>query len=171
MFAVTHTHTHLTGGDCLNVGCVPSKALLRAAAVAAQVRNTEFLAEFGVSISGTVDIDFGKVMERMRRLRAQIADNDSAKRFTQKMGVDVFFGHGKFTGKSEVEVNGQRLKFMKCIIATGGSPRLPAIDGLRDAYTGQSQTAPRILTNESVFNLTELPESFAVIGTYVSQRV
>ncbi|EGD80540.1 mercuric reductase [Salpingoeca rosetta] len=155
----------LMGGDCLNVGCVPSKALLHAAAVVAQMRNTKELADLGISVSGTVDVDFGKVMERMRRLRAEIADNDSAQRFTQKLGVNVYLGRAKFTGKREVVVNDDvHLKFQKCVIATGGSPRLPAIDGLSDAYQAQNPEHPLILTNESIFNLTELPARLGVIG-------
>jgi pyruvate/2-oxoglutarate dehydrogenase complex dihydrolipoamide dehydrogenase (E3) component len=75
--------SHLLGGDCLNVGCVPSKALLRCAKTAAAARNA---AAFGVMIDGVISVDFGVVMERMRRLRARIAPNDSAKRYTEKLG-------------------------------------------------------------------------------------
>ncbi|HZI32769.1 MAG TPA: FAD-dependent oxidoreductase, partial [Candidatus Binatia bacterium] len=82
------------GGDCLNVGCVPSKAIIRAARAAASVREA---AEFGVNVPAGTTVDFGKVMERMRRLRAGISPHDSAKRFSG-LGVDVFLGAGKFTG-------------------------------------------------------------------------
>src|SRR5215468_3094821 len=86
---------HLMGGDCLNVGCVPSKALLRCARAAADVRCA---GEFGVVVSTNMHIDFAAVMERMRRLRASISPNDSAERF-RGLGVDVFFGDARFAGR------------------------------------------------------------------------
>ncbi|MGD9311001.1 MAG: FAD-dependent oxidoreductase, partial [Desulfosarcina sp.] len=86
---------HLLGGDCLTVGCVPSKLLLRCAKAAAAVRNAS---EFGVKISGDVSVDFGYVMERLRRLRSDIAPVDSAQRYSEKLGVDVYIGKGRFTG-------------------------------------------------------------------------
>ena len=89
--------SHLLGGDCLTVGCVPSKALLRCAKAAAAVRDSSV---FGVKVNGDVSVDFGLVMERMRRLRAGIAPVDSAQRYSEKLGVDVFIGKGKFTGNN-----------------------------------------------------------------------
>jgi pyruvate/2-oxoglutarate dehydrogenase complex dihydrolipoamide dehydrogenase (E3) component len=144
--------SHLLGGDCLTVGCVPSKLLLRCAKAAAAVRNA---GEFGVKISGDVTVDFGSVMERMRRLRASIAPVDSAERYSRKLGVDVFIGKGRFTGKNTVEVNGQTLTFAKAVVATGGTAVVPNIPGLRQAP---------YLTNASIFNLTELPARLGVIG-------
>ncbi len=144
--------SHLLGGDCLNVGCVPSKALLRCAKAAAAVRDA---AAFGVKVEGRVSVDFGSVMERMRRLRAGIAPNDSAKRFTEKLGVDVFLGQGKFTGKNTIEVNGKTLTFSKAVVATGGTAAIPNIPGLKQAP---------YLTNATIFNLTHLPERLGVIG-------
>ena len=82
----------LMGGDCLNVGCVPSKGVIRAARVAAAVRDAE---SFGVEVPQGVGFDFGKAMQRMRRLRAQISPNDSAQRFAE-MGIDVYFGKASF---------------------------------------------------------------------------
>ncbi len=145
--------SHLLGGDCLNVGCVPSKALLRCARAAAAVRNA---AEFGVRIDGPVTVDFGAVMERMRRLRAHIAPNDSARRFSDELGIDVFIGRGTFTGHNTVEVDGQTLTFAKAVVATGGSAAVPPIPGLKDAP---------YLTNATIFNLTSLPRRLGVIGT------
>src|SRR5436190_14881725 len=84
---------HLLRGDCLNVGCVPSKAIIAAARAAAVARDG---APFGVRVSG-VDVDFAAVMARMRRLRAEIAPHDGAERF-KGLGVDVFLGDGRFTG-------------------------------------------------------------------------
>jgi pyruvate/2-oxoglutarate dehydrogenase complex dihydrolipoamide dehydrogenase (E3) component len=144
--------SHLLGGDCLNVGCVPSKALLRCAKAAAAARNA---AAFGVKIDGVISVDFGAVMARMRRLRARIAPNDSAKRLTEKLGVDVFLGKGKFTGRDTIEVNGRTLTFAKAVVATGGTAAIPNIPGLMQAP---------YLTNATIFNLTELPARLGVIG-------
>ncbi|MGM0557770.1 MAG: FAD-containing oxidoreductase [Myxococcota bacterium] len=143
---------HLMGGDCLNFGCVPSKALLRCARAAADVRNAS---QFGVHIDGEVRIDFGQVMERLRDIRAKISHHDSAERFARELGVDVFIGHGEFTGPDTVEVEGTELTFAKACIATGGSPGAPPIPGLEDA--------PHF-TNMDLFNLTERPPRFGVIG-------
>ena len=82
----------LLGGDCLNVGCVPSKALIRSAHAVANVRDA---AECGIRVRGNVYTDFGAVMERMRRLRADISPHDSAARFTE-LGIDVFLGDAHF---------------------------------------------------------------------------
>ena len=141
----------LMGGDCLNVGCVPSKSIISSARVAADVRDA---AEFGVHVPEGVRTDFASVMNRMRRLRADISPHDSAKRF-QKMGIDVYLGHGRFTGTETVEVGGATLRFCKAVIATGARASAPPIPGLSDVD---------YLTNETVFSLTELPESIAVIG-------
>ncbi len=140
------------GGDCLNFGCVPSKALLRAGRAAAAVRDA---GEFGVHVPDGTRVDFGQVMERMRRLRAAIAPNDSARRF-QDLGVDVFLGAGRFVDPHAVEVGGERLNFTKAVIATGARAAAPPIEGLEQV---------RYLTNETVFSLTELPRRLAVIGT------
>jgi pyruvate/2-oxoglutarate dehydrogenase complex dihydrolipoamide dehydrogenase (E3) component len=142
---------HLMGGDCLNVGCVPSKALISASRVAASVRNA---AEFGVQVPDGVRIDFAKVMERVRRLRTAIAPNDSAQRFSG-LGVDLFLGDGRFVGCHTVEVAGKRLEFKKAVIAAGARAAAPPIEGLSNAP---------YLTNETVFSLTELPRRLAVIG-------
>ena len=144
---------NLMGGDCLNVGCVPSKALIRAARSAADVRAAA--ADYGVKLpDGLVAVDFPKVMERMRRLRARISDNDSAQRF-RSQGVDVFIGKATFTGRDRIEVGDKTLRFSKAVIATGARPAAPPIPGLEE--TGY-------LTNETVFSLTELPRRLIVIG-------
>jgi pyruvate/2-oxoglutarate dehydrogenase complex dihydrolipoamide dehydrogenase (E3) component len=149
---VALVESHLLGGDCLNVGCVPSKALLRCAKAAAAVRDA---GRFGVNISGDVSVDFGYVMERMRRLRAEISPADSAERYTDQLGVDLFMGRGAFTGRNSIEVNGKTLTFAKAVIATGGTAAVPNIPGL---------DAVPYLTNGTVFNLTELPKRLGVIG-------
>jgi len=142
---------HLMGGDCLNVGCVPSKAIIRAARAAAAVREA---AGFGVNVPTGLTVDFGKVMERMRRLRADISPHDSAKRFSE-LGVDVFLGAGKFADLDAIEVGGQTLRFAKAVIATGARAAAPPIPGLKDVP---------YLTNETLFSLTELPKRFGIIG-------
>ncbi|HWP66865.1 MAG TPA: mercuric reductase [Candidatus Limnocylindria bacterium] len=141
---------HLLGGDCLNVGCVPSKALIAAARAAADARAA---GAFGVRV-GAVEVDFPAVMERMRRLRAEIAPHDGAERFT-KLGIDVFLGEGRFTSPTTVEVDGRRLEFARAVVATGGRAAPLPIPGLNEAG---------YLTNETVFSLTELPRRLAVIG-------
>ena len=141
----------LLGGDCLNVGCVPSKAIISAARVAATVRDA---AQMGVNVADGWQVNFAEVMQRMRRLRASISPHDSAQRF-QDAGIDVFIGHGQFTDQETVEVAGSRLKFSRAVIATGArAARLP-IAGIDDVQP---------LTNESIFSLTELPKRLVVIG-------
>ena len=135
---------HLMGGDCLNVGCVPSKALLRAARAWADVRDA---GAYGVDVPAGIRVGFPAVMERMRRLRAGISRNDSARRF-RELGVDVFLGEGRFSGPDTVEVAGKTLRFKKAVIATGARAAAPPIPGLADAG---------YLTNETIFSLTELP--------------
>jgi pyruvate/2-oxoglutarate dehydrogenase complex dihydrolipoamide dehydrogenase (E3) component len=142
---------NLLGGDCLNVGCVPSKALLRCGRTIVDARNA---AEFGVRGTEGACVDFAAVMERMRRLRAAISPNDSVDRL-KSAGVDVFLGHGRFVGPDEVEVDGKRLRFSRAIIATGARAAALPIPGLEEAG---------YLTNETVFWLTELPRRLAVIG-------
>jgi pyruvate/2-oxoglutarate dehydrogenase complex dihydrolipoamide dehydrogenase (E3) component len=142
---------HLMGGDCLNVGCVPSKALLRAARAWADVRDA---GAFGVEVPAGTRVNFPSLMERMRRLRAQISRNDSVSRF-RDFGVDVFMGEGRFSGPDTVEVAGKTLRFKKAVIATGARAATPPIPGLAEAA---------YLTNETIFNLTGLPGRLAVIG-------
>ncbi|MDH3285371.1 MAG: mercuric reductase [Acidobacteriota bacterium] len=141
----------LLGGDCLNYGCVPSKAILRAARAAADARGA---GEFGVRVDGEVRVDFAAVMQRMRRLRASISRHDSAERFGG-LGVDVYLGEARFASEDAVEVDGRRLTFRRACIATGARASAPPIRGLADAG---------YLTNETVFSLTELPRRLAVIG-------
>jgi pyruvate/2-oxoglutarate dehydrogenase complex dihydrolipoamide dehydrogenase (E3) component len=142
----------LMGGDCLNVGCVPSKAVIRSSRAAADVRGA---AEFGVRVPEGVDVDFPAVMERMRRLRSAISGNDSARRFQEDLGVDVFLGEGRFRGRDAVTVGGRELRFSRAVIATGARAFHPPIPGLAEAG---------FLTNETVFNLTERPARLLVIG-------
>ncbi|MCC3468930.1 MAG: mercuric reductase [Oscillatoriales cyanobacterium] len=143
---------HLMGGDCLNVGCVPSKALIRSARAVGDIWNAS---KFGVNVPNSAEVDFAAVMERLRRIRAGISDVDSVDRYQHKLGVDVFLGSGSFTSNSTIEVAGQTLKFKKAVITTGARALEPQIPGLKEAG---------YLTNETVFNLTEKPQRLAVIG-------
>src|SRR5262245_29246076 len=120
---------HLMGGDCLNYGCVPSKGMIRSATAWADVRDA---GHYGIRVPGTIDVDFGAVMARMRRVRADISHNDSVQRFTS-LGVDVFLGPGHFTGPRQVEVAGHTLHFARAVIATGGRARAPDVPGLAEA--------------------------------------
>ena len=141
---------HLMGGDCLNVGCVPSKAIIAAARTWHTARNATDLGGPRVAGKG----DFAAVMERMRKLRAGISPHDSAARF-RDLGIDVFLGQGRFTSGNEIEVDGKRLRFRRAVIATGGraaATPIPGLDGVD------------YLTNETVFSLTELPARMGVIG-------
>jgi pyruvate/2-oxoglutarate dehydrogenase complex dihydrolipoamide dehydrogenase (E3) component len=146
---------HLMGGDCLNVGCVPSKGIIRAARAWADLRNAE---AFGLHIPPGVKYDFGAVMARMRKLRAQISHNDSAHRYKQ-LGVDVYIGSGRFTGADTIQVEGpsgiRTLTFARAAVCTGARAAAPPTPGLKEAG---------YLTNETVFSLTELPPRIAVIG-------
>jgi pyruvate/2-oxoglutarate dehydrogenase complex dihydrolipoamide dehydrogenase (E3) component/uncharacterized membrane protein YdjX (TVP38/TMEM64 family) len=143
---------NLLGGDCLNVGCVPSKGVIRAARSAFDARNG---AEFGIHCDSQSNADFAAAMARMRRLRAGISQHDSAERF-RKLGVDVYIGHGRFAGPSTVEIDGKRLEFHRAVIATGARAAELPIPGLKEAG---------YYTNETIFTLTELPRRLVVIGT------
>ena len=143
---------NLLGGDCLNVGCVPSKGVIRAARAAFDSRNG---AEFGIRCDSQSEADFAAAMARMRRLRAGISQHDSAERF-RKLGVDVYIGHGRFAGPSTVEIDGNHLEFHRAVIATGARAAELPIPGLKEAG---------YYTNETIFTLTELPRRLVVIGT------
>jgi pyruvate/2-oxoglutarate dehydrogenase complex dihydrolipoamide dehydrogenase (E3) component len=142
---------HLMGGDCLNVGCVPSKCVIRSSRTVAEMREAR---SFGILPPETIEVDFPAVMERMRRLRAGISHHDSAIRF-QKLGVDVFLGEASFVDGQHVKVDDRTLRFKKAVIATGARASQPPIPGLAEAG---------YLTNESVFSLTERPPRFGVVG-------
>jgi pyruvate/2-oxoglutarate dehydrogenase complex dihydrolipoamide dehydrogenase (E3) component len=142
---------HLLGGDCLNVGCVPSKAIIRTSRLYAEMRTAE---QYGAQTPADIRVDFPAVMERMRGIRARISRVDSTRRLLAA-GVDVFFGPAWFTGTDVLTVDGSTLRFKKALIATGARPDTPSIPGLVEAG---------FLTNENIFDLTELPRRLLVIG-------
>jgi pyruvate/2-oxoglutarate dehydrogenase complex dihydrolipoamide dehydrogenase (E3) component len=142
---------HMMGGDCLNVGCVPSKAVISAARAWHDARQAA--GQFGGPPVGG-DGDFAAAMRRMRRLRADLSPVDSARRFTE-LGVDVFLGHGQFTGPDRISVGDATLRFRRAIIASGARAAVPPIPGLADAG---------YFTNETIFSLTARPERLIIIG-------
>lgn len=142
---------HLMGGDCLNVGCVPSKALIRSGRAYAAVRDAH---QFGINVPEGVTVDFAGIMERLRKIRADISHHDSVERFSG-LGIDVFIGAGQFTSETSFEIDGRKINFSKACIATGARAAAPAIPGLDTVD---------YLTNETLFTLTELPSKLAVIG-------
>src|SRR5674476_1268245 len=142
---------HKMGGDCLNTGCVPSKALLAAAKRAALMQNSD---AFGVTAQG-VAIDFAKVHEHVQRVIAAIAPVDSVERFTG-LGVRVIQGHASFKDHKTVVVGDQyEIRARRFVIATGSTPAVPPIPGLDQGP---------YLTNETIFALKQRPEHLIIIG-------
>ena len=144
---------HYLGGDCLNVGCVPSKGVIRAARFAAEARRAQ--KEIGLALAPGAEPDFEAAMRRMRAVRARISHDDSAARYRDELRVEVYLGEARFTGPDEVEVDGRRLRFARAIVATGARAAAPPIPGLAEAG---------YLTNETLFNLTARPARLGVIG-------
>ncbi|MGL6072438.1 FAD-dependent oxidoreductase [Craterilacuibacter sp.] len=137
------------GGDCLNTGCVPSKALIRSAKLAHEARHA---ADYG--LSGNLHVPFRDVMARVKRIIARIEPHDSAARYTA-LGVECISGHARIISPWQVKVGERTLSTRAIIIATGAQPAIPAIDGLADC-------AP--LTSDTLWSLTDLPEHLLVIG-------
>jgi pyruvate/2-oxoglutarate dehydrogenase complex dihydrolipoamide dehydrogenase (E3) component len=141
---------HRMGGDCLNTGCVPSKALLAAAHAAEEVRGS---ARFGVN-GHEPTIDFAKVHAHVHGVIAAIAPHDSVERF-EGLGVTVIRGTAHFTGPEEVEAAGQRIRARRFVVATGSTAAVPPLPGLDEVP---------FLTNETIFDLTERPGHLLVLG-------
>ena len=150
---------HAMGGDCLNIGCVPSKALIAAARALIEVRNCS---QFGIQLPvGEVTVDFGHVMRRMRQIRADISHHDSVERYSRDFCEHVFVGRGIFSGDKPktVTVTGddgstRSLRYKKAMIATGASAAIPP----------ELVGVPH-LTNANFFNLTEMPPRMVVLGS------
>ncbi len=142
---------NLMGGDCLNFGCVPSKALISSARLVQQIRESE---KWGLG-QQEPQFEFEKIFERMRARRAKLAPNDSQERF-ESLGVDVFRGEARFVSADEVDVNGQRLRAKNFVIATGSRAMIPKIEGIDGVP---------YFTNETIFDgLKEKPGSMIVLG-------
>src|SRR5262245_63773206 len=117
---------NLTGGTCVNFGCTPSKALLRAARAVYQAREGQ---KFGYALQGDPRVDFAAVMTRVREMRAFSSSFDAVA-VAAGAGIDVFLGDARFVGPDAVEVEGRRLRFQKALIATGSGPAVPSLPGL-----------------------------------------
>lgn len=141
---------HKMGGDCLNTGCVPSKALIRSAKILNYFKRAD---EFGID-SLPAKIDFAKVMERVQRIVKEIEPHDSVERYTS-LGVECFQGEAKIRSPYEVEVNGKVLTTKNIVVATGASPLVPTIPGLSNV---------KYLTSDNVWSLRELPKRLVILG-------
>ncbi len=141
---------HKMGGDCLNTGCVPSKALIRSAKMAAYRRRS---AEFGLG-EEEPDVDFPAVMQRIQRIVRTVEPHDSIERYTG-LGVEVITGEARITSPYTVEVDGRVLTTKAIIVATGAVPFVPPIPGLAEAG---------YLTSDSLWELREKPERLVVLG-------
>jgi dihydrolipoamide dehydrogenase len=141
---------HKMGGDCLNSGCVPSKALIRSAKMLNYFKRSQ---EFGIDAL-PIKLDFAKVMERVQRVVAEVAPHDSIERYTA-LGVDCITGEARIMSPFEVEVNGKILTTKNIVVATGASPLIPPIPGLRDIA---------FLTSDNIWSLRTLPPRLIVLG-------
>lgn len=141
---------HKMGGDCLNTGCVPSKALLRSARLMADARNSE---RYGIA-KVNAELDFADVMQRVHKAIAKIAPHDSIERYSE-LGVDVIKGEARIVSPWEVEVDGQRYTARSLIIATGAQARVPDIEGLDSVD---------FRTSDTLWEIRELPKKLVVIG-------
>lgn len=147
---VTLIEKHKMGGDCLNTGCVPSKALIRSARFIAQQKRASAL---GIK-SASAEFDFADVMERVQRVIKTIEPHDSVERYTN-LGVDVIEGEAKITSPYTVEVNGKTLTTRNIVIATGAQPLIPSLPGIEEV---------EYLTSDTIWNLRKQPERLVVLG-------
>lgn len=147
---VTLIEKHKMGGDCLNTGCVPSKALLRTAKLVSHIQRAE---EFGIH-TANVEFDFAQVMQRVHRVISKIEPHDSPERYTS-LGVECIQGEARLVDPWTVAVGGKRLTARAIVLATGASPWVPPIEGLKDAD---------YLTSDTLWDLRELPENLIVLG-------
>ena len=141
---------HKMGGDCLNTGCVPSKAFIRAARAAHEIRTAH---RFGVTAS-ELEIDFPKVMEHVHQAISAIEPHDSVERY-RGLGVEVYQEHAKLTSPWEVQVGDKTLTARHIVLATGARPRVPPLPGIVGAP---------VLTSENLWSLTSLPRRLVVLG-------
>jgi pyruvate/2-oxoglutarate dehydrogenase complex dihydrolipoamide dehydrogenase (E3) component/uncharacterized membrane protein YdjX (TVP38/TMEM64 family) len=147
---VTLIEKHRMGGDCLNTGCVPSKALIKTARVLSQIRNS---AKYGIR-SASAEFDFAEVMERVQRVVKEVEPHDSVERYTG-LGVECIQGEAKITSPWTVSVNGRTLTTRAIVIAAGARPFVPPIPGIEQV---------EVLTSDNVWNLRKLPPRLLVLG-------
>lgn len=141
---------HKMGGDCLNTGCVPSKALIKSSRIVANIKNHK---KYGIS-AAHCEIDFEKVMNRVKEVIKKIEPHDSVERYTS-LGVDCITGEAKIIDRHTVEVNGKRLTTKNLILALGADPFVPPLPGLNDVSW---------VTSDTIWNLNTLPKKFLVLG-------
>ena len=147
---VTLIERHKMGGDCLNTGCVPSKALIKSAKVASLIKRAD---EFGINVPES-SINFAAVMERVQSTIKKIEPHDSIERY-ESLGVECIEGEAKITSPWTVEVNGKTLSTRSIIIATGARPFVPPIKGLDEI---------NYLTSDNLWEIRELPKRLVVLG-------
>ncbi len=147
---VTLIEKHKMGGDCLNTGCVPSKALLRSAKMLSYIKRAS---EYGFK-NASVDFEFAEVMERVQRVIKQVEPHDSVERYS-KLGVDCIQGEAIITSPYTVEVNGKQITTRNIIIASGGRPFVPPIPGLEESG---------YFTSDTIWNLRTLPKRLVILG-------
>ena len=141
---------HKMGGDCLNTGCVPSKALIRSTKILSYIKRHR---EFGLK-SASVEFNFSEIMKRVQSVIKKIEPHDSIERYT-KLGVDCTIGEAKIASPHQVEVNGKTLLSKNIIIATGAHPTVPPIPGLDQVD---------FFTTDNLWNISELPKRLLVAG-------
>ena len=139
------------GGDCLNTGCVPSKAIIRAAKIAQLVRRAQ---DFGIESGGGAKVNFPQTMNYVKKVIQKIAPHDSVDRYT-KLGVECILGDARIKSPYEIEVGGRVLTTKNIVVATGAKPFVPPIPGLQEANP---------LTSDNVWDLQELPARLLVLG-------
>jgi pyruvate/2-oxoglutarate dehydrogenase complex dihydrolipoamide dehydrogenase (E3) component/uncharacterized membrane protein YdjX (TVP38/TMEM64 family) len=147
---VTLIEKHRMGGDCLNTGCVPSKALIKSARVMSLIKDAK---RFGIRNAGG-EVDFGAVMARVHEVIRTVEPHDSVERYTG-LGVECIQGEAKITSPWSVQVNGQVLTTRAIVIAAGARPLVPPIPGIEGV---------RVLTSDNVWELRELPRRLVVLG-------
>jgi len=148
---VTLIEKHKMGGDCLNTGCVPSKALIRSSRLAHDLKQA---GDFGLSAGSTTNVDFSAVMQRVQSVITEIEPHDSIERYTG-LGVDCLQGNAKITSPWTVDVDGQSISAPNIVIASGGEPAVPPITGLSDID---------YLTSENLWQLQSLPKHLLILG-------
>ena len=147
---VTLIEKHKMGGDCLNTGCVPSKALIRSAKLISQIRRAD---DYGFK-SASVDFDFSDVMDRVQRVIGTVEPHDSVERY-QSLGVDCVQGEARIRSPYEVEVNGKVLTTRNIVIAAGARPFVPPIPGIESVG---------YYTSDSLWEMRDLPARLVVLG-------
>jgi dihydrolipoamide dehydrogenase len=147
---VTLVEKHKMGGDCLNTGCVPSKALIKSAKVASLIKRAK---EFGINVPES-NVDFPAVMERVQSIITKVEPHDSVERF-ESLGVECIEGEARITSPWTVEINGKTLSARSMIIATGARPFVPPIKGIEQI---------NYLTSDNLWGIRDLPKRLIVLG-------